>query len=386
MNLKKLIKARKFPEPIFVSQPCLPNLKDYNKYLEKIWKSKWLTNNGAFNNRFEVKLNKYLGSRYCSLTCNGTVGMLIAFRVLNITEGEVITTPFTFAATPHVLTWNNLTPVFCDIEKDTFNIDPELIEKLITPKTKAILPVHVFGNPCNVEKIEKIAKKYSLKVIYDAAHAFGVKYKNKPIVQWGDISVLSFHATKHFNTLEGGALITKSRAFKKTADLLKNFGIADEETVSCPGINGKMNELQAAYGILELDMVKDEVTKRKKISDIYKKNLKNFPGITLLKEKPGVKYNYTSFPILINKRDFGMCRSELYSTLKKFNIHPRKYFYPLCSDYPCYSHLHSSKKDKLPASHSIAENILCLPLYGSLKKNIVIAICNLIGELRNYRQ
>ncbi len=385
MNIKNLVKNYKLPHPVYVTQPTLPDLGEFKIYLEEVWESKWLTNSGKFHQVLENKLNSYLGSENCSLFCNGTMALLLALKALDLTEGEVITTPFTFPATLHVLSWNNLTPVFCDINEKTFNIDADQIEKHITEKTKAILPVHVFGYPCDVEKISELAEKHQLKVVYDAAHAFGVKLNNRPVTDWGDLSMLSFHATKHFNTLEGGALITKSPELKKKIDLLKNFGIADEENVVFPGINGKMNELQAAYGILQLEMVDNEVEKRKTITELYRENLKDVPGIGLSIDNPMVEHNYSSFPILVNEKEFGENRSTLYEELKKFNVFSRKYFYPLCSDYPCYSHLPSARKENLSIAKKVSESVLCLPLYGNLALEILDQISFIIKKIYNNR-
>ncbi|MBF0275933.1 MAG: DegT/DnrJ/EryC1/StrS family aminotransferase, partial [Nitrospinae bacterium] len=344
MKNKAFINKYRFPEPLYITQPTLPDIEEYKKSLETIWGSKWLTNNGSFHQSFEKKLCDYLEVTSLNLLCNGTTALLLSLKSLDLPEGEIITTPFTFPATPHAITWNNLTPVFCDIKPGTFALDPSKIEELITPKTKGILPVHLFGYPCDVEEIEKIAQKHKIKVIYDAAHAFGVRYKNKPLVSWGDGSVLSFHATKSFQTIEGGAIIPNSPELKKKIDLLKNFGIVDETTVEMVGINGKMNEFQAAFGLLQLKTHRDEINARKTLTNLYRKNLKGISGIVFPEDMEEVDHNYSSFPIIVHASEYGMSRNNLYETLKEFNVFTRKYFSPLCSTYPHYSHLVKNTK------------------------------------------
>jgi dTDP-4-amino-4,6-dideoxygalactose transaminase len=313
-----------------------------------------------------------------NLFVNATIALLVALKSLEISEGEVITTSFTFPATVHVLWWNRLTPVFCDIEEKTFNIDPKKIESLITPQTKAILPVHVYGNPCDVAAIQNIADKYGLKVIYDAAHAFGVKLRGKSVLNYGDISALSFHATKLFNTIEGGALVCQNEKLKEKIRFLKNFGIADEETVIGPGINGKMNEFQAAFGLLGLEQVEQEIQQRKNLTGLYRQGLKEIPGIRCQEDLPGVTHNYSYFPILVDPALYGCDRNELYQVLKKCNIYSRKYFFPLCSSFPCYNSLPSAKPELLPVSSQVASQVLCLPLYGTLEYTIVNTVCNIL--------
>jgi len=349
-----------------VTQPFLPPLEEFLPYLEKIWKSKWLTNNGEFHRQLEWALCKYLGVKYISLFANGTLALMIALQELRVT-GEVITTPFSFVATTHCLWWNNIKPVFVDIDPDTCNIDANKIEAAITPNTTAILPVHVYGNPCNVEKIREIADKYGLKVIYDAAHCFGVKLDNRSILQHGDLSILSFHATKVFNTFEGGAIVCPDEKTKKRIDYLKNFGFADETTVVGPGINAKMNEIQAAFGLLQLKYIDENIEKRRRIVDRYRKELGGTKGLRCLEYLDNVRYNYGYFPVLIDKEVYGLNRDQLYDTLKEHGIWGRKYFYPLISSFSTYSSLPSSSPENLKNAHEVANKVLCLPIYQDLK-------------------
>jgi len=321
-----------FDKPIYITRPLLAPLRQIRKKIKEIWESKWLTNMGIQHQKLESRLLNYLDVQNLTLFCNGTLALQIACKALEL-KGEVITTPFTFPATVNSLFLNNLTPIFCDIKIDDFNINPDEIEELITPNTSAIMPVHVFGNPCEIEKIEKIAKNNNLNVIYDAAHCFGVEYKGKGIGNFGDISMFSFHATKVFHTLEGGALTFNNSEFKEIFNLLRNFGIKNEEEIILPGTNAKMNELQAAIGLLNLCLVEDEIEKRKKLTSIYREKLKTVEGIKNLEEKKEVKHNYQYFPILIDESKFKFNRDHVYEYLKKFNIFSRKYFYPLCNDY-----------------------------------------------------
>lgn len=352
-------------KPIYVTQPVLPPLEEFIPYLEKIWESKVLTNNGPFHQQFEQELAEYLGVKYISLFSNGTLALVTALQALRIT-GEVITTPFSFVATTHSLWWNNIKPVFADIEPTWLNLDPAKIEAAITPQTTAIMPVHVYGNPCDVDAIQKIADTYGLKVIYDAAHAFGVKLNGNSILNYGDLSIMSFHATKVFNTIEGGAIICHDEKTKQRIDFLKNFGFADEVTVVAPGINAKMNELQSAYGLLQLKYVDGWIEKRKNIAKIYCEQLNGISGISFLEDIPGVNHAYSYFPILVDKEKFDITRDELYEELKKNNIFGRRYFYPLISQFPTYRGLPSSKTDNLPIATKIAEQVICLPIYPDL--------------------
>lgn len=365
-------------EPVYVTRPNMPSLEKYNIYLENIWNSAWLTNNGPYHREFEAKLATFLGVEHLNLFVNGTIALLVALQALRINSGEVITTPFTFPASTHVLHWNRIQPVFCDIDPKTYNIDPNQIEKHITPDTKAILGVHVYGNPCDVEAIQKIADRHGLYVIYDAAHAFGVKIGDRSILEYGDISALSFHATKLFTSIEGGALISKTKAQAERIYFLKNFGIADEETVIGPGINGKMNEFQAAFGLLELDLVEQEIRDRRELTLLYRKRLADVPGVICMEDIPDVTHNYSYFPILVDPVKYGVSRDDLYSICRDCNIFTRKYFYPLCSHYSCYSAFPSSHKENLETAGRVSSRVLCLPLYGEIRSEIVATICDLV--------
>jgi len=327
----------------------------------------------------EKELTEFLGCDYLSVFSNGTVALQLACRLLRLT-GEVITTPFTFSATVHSLKWSNIEPVFCDIDKSTYNINPELIEPLITEHTTAIMPVHVFGNPCDVDRIQQIADKYGLKVLYDAAHAFGVKINDKPISSFGDISMFSFHATKIFHTLEGGALTFKDPYLKERADSLRNFGIREFDSVVEPGTNGKLNEVQASVGILLLKEVEKEIERRKEITNLYRSLLENVPGIALGKDMEGVSHNYPYMSIRVDKDEFGLGRDELYEKLKEYNVIARRYFYPICSNFQCYSDLPSASKSRLPVANEVADTILSLPLNGRMTESDVVKICNIIKD------
>ena len=353
-------------KPIYVTQPSLPPLEEYTDYLKKIWESKRLTNNGPFHQQFEKELTDYLGVKYLSLFANGTLALVTALQALRI-AGEVITTPFSFVATTHSLWWNNIKPVFVDIEPDYFTLDPEKIEAAITPQTTAILPVHVYGNPCKIGEIQKIADTYGLKVIYDAAHVFGVRIKGNSILNFGDLSVLSFHATKVFNTFEGGAIICHDENTKKRIDHLKNFGFAGETTVIAPGINAKMNELQAAFGLIQLKHIDEYISRRKEIAELYRKELSGVKGIRVLYDIEGVDHSYTYFPVLVDENLYGKSRDDLYERLKQNNIYGRRYFYPLISQFPTYRGLPSSQPENLPIASNIADHVICLPIYPDLK-------------------
>ena len=365
-------------QPIYVTQPDLPDLNEFHESLKEIWDSKWLTNNGKFHQELEQKLAEYLGVKHLSLFTNGTMALISALQVLGIT-GEVITTPYSFVATTHALWWNAIKPVFVDIEPDRLNIDYRKIEAAITPKTTAILPVHVYGNPCDVSEIEKIADTYGLKVIYDAAHAFGVQVDNNSILNYGDLSILSFHATKSFNTIEGGAIICHDEKTKKRIDFLKNFGFADEVTVVAPGINAKMNELQAAYGILQLKTHKKNIEKRKKITDYYRNKLQNINGISFQEDINTVEHNYAYFPIFIDD-EFPVSRDELYFKLQENNIYGRRYFYPLITKFPVYRGLDSSDPANLPIAERVANQVICLPIYPELDFDSIDKIIGIIQD------
>ena len=362
---------------LFVTKPVLPPLGELKHLLERIWENGIITNNGPFHIEFEEALSKHLGIDHISVFSNGTLALLSALQALNI-KGEVITTPFSFVATTHAIWWNKIKPVFADIEPDYFTLDPTKIEAAITAKTSAIMPVHVYGNPCRLAEIEEIAQKHGLKVIYDAAHAFDVEIHGKSINNYGDLSVLSFHATKVFNTIEGGAIVSHDTAMKKHIDHLKNFGFEDEVTVVGPGINAKMNELQAAYGLLQLNMIEESIRKRKAITLAYRKALATVPGIRFLKDMEGVKHNYAYFPILVDERTYGISRDGLYDRLKENNIHGRRYFYPLISQFPPYRSLPSSKKSNLQNANDIANKVICLPIYPTLEIQDLNRICHII--------
>ncbi len=367
---------------ISVTRPNLPPLEELYPYLQKIWETRALTNNGEFHKLFEKELANYLGVKFVSLCANGTMALILALQTLRIT-GEVITTPYSFAATTHAIHWNGIKPVFVDIEPDYCNIDSEKIEAAITPQTTAILPVHIYGNPANVERIQEIADNYGLKVIYDAAHAFGVKINDNSVLNFGDLSVLSFHATKVFTTFEGGAIICNDEKTKKRIDFLKNFGFANEVTVVAPGINGKMNEFQAALGLLQLKYIESAIGKRKNAAETYKKNLKNIKGINFLNSAEEVKYNYAYFPIFIDEKSYGRPRDFVYEELKKNNINGRRYFYPLISQFPTYRGLPSASAENLTVAERVTKEVICLPIYPELEINKVDKICTIIDQIRS---
>lgn len=369
-------------KPIYVTQPDLPPLEEFTEYLQKIWDSKILTNNGPFHQQLEAELCKYLGVKYISLFSNGTLALITALQAMKIT-GEVITTPFSFVATTHSLWWNGIKPVFCDIEPGTFNLNPGKIEAAITPHTTAILPVHVYGNPCRVDQLQKIADTYGLKIIYDACHTFGERVNQNSILNYGDLSILSFHATKVFTTFEGGAIVCHDEKMKKRIDYLKNFGFADEVTVVAPGINAKMNEVQAAFGLLQLKHIDKAIQKRKGIALLYREKLKGLKGITLMHEESEVNYNYSYFPILIDSKEYNLSRDEVYSLFKKHNIYSRRYFYPLISSFPTYKGLPSAEPGNLPIAEKISNQILCLPIYPDLSEENVLLISGLLRKKFN---
>lgn len=363
---------------INVTQPCLPPLEEFLPYLQEIWENKWLTNNGPLHQQLENELAEYLGVKYISVFSNGTLALISALQALNIT-GEVITTPFSFVATTHSLWWNKITPVFVDIEPEYLNLDPQKIEAAITPATTAIMPVHVYGNPCNVDQIQQIADKHGLKVIYDAAHAFGVKIQSESVLNFGDLSVLSFHATKVFSTIEGGAIICHTPEMKHHIDNLKNFGFRGETVVEEPGINAKLNEIQAAYGLLQLKYIDGFIQKRKQITALYQQLLKDVKGLRYLPDMEGVQHCYSYFPVLIDESEFGMTRDELYEKLKKESIFGRRYFYPLISTFEPYRHMKSSASENLPVSTLVSNQVLCLPIYVELTDYDIRRICSKIN-------
>ena len=362
---------------IYVTQPYLPPLAEFLPYLEKIWESKNLTNCGPFHQELECELARYLGVEYLSLFTNGTIALITALQALRIT-GEVITTPFSFVATSHSLVWNGIKPVFVDIDPNTLNIDPKRIEAAITPQTTAILAVHCYGHPCDVDAIQKIADTYNLRVIYDAAHAFGVKCHCGSVLKHGNLSVLSLHATKVFNTFEGGAIICPDLKTKTRIDQLKNFGFVDETTVVAPGINGKMSEFNAALGLLQLRHVDQAIKKRKEIDGAYRIGLAGIKGVQCLGDAGEEVANYAYFPILIHS-EFPLSRDELYEKMKANGVHPRRYFYPLISNFPMYRGLSSSHHNNLPVANQAASQVLCLPIYPDLSLTLVDKICRFIA-------
>ncbi|NCC99039.1 MAG: DegT/DnrJ/EryC1/StrS family aminotransferase [Bacteroidia bacterium] len=366
---------------ITVTSPLLPPLEEFIPYLQKIWDSKWITNMGQFHQQLEEALCDYLGVKYISIFTNGTLPLITALQALGI-KGEVITTPYSFVATTHSLWWNGIKPVFVDIDPITCNIDPNKIEAAITPQTTAIMPVHVYGTPCDMDAIQAIADKHGLKIIYDAAHAFGVKQNGKSVLTAGDMSTLSFHATKVYNTIEGGALVCNDAETKKRIDYLKNFGFEDETTVVGPGINGKIDEVRSAYGLLNLKQVDNAIEIRKKIVQQYRNALKNIPGISFMNDIEGVRHNYAYFPIFVDAEKYGMTRDELYFKMKAKNILGRRYFYPLISTFSTYKDLESSRPENLPVSVRMADSVICLPIHTELTEGDVKRVIEAI-ELLN---
>ena len=364
---------------ITVTSPLLPNLDEFHELLKDIWDRKWITNNGHYHQMLEQALAEYLKVPYISLFTNGTLPLLTALQALRI-SGEVITTPYSFVATTHALWWNGIKPVFVDIEWETGCMDPNKIEAAITPKTTAIMPVHVYGKPCNVKAIQEIADKYGLKVIYDAAHAFGVEQDGVSLMNYGDMSTLSFHATKVYNTIEGGAMVMHDEKTKQRIDYLKNFGFAGETEVVGPGINSKMDEMRAAYGLLNLKQVDDAIEARHQVAIRYREALKDVDGIEYWNDLPGVKHNYSYFPIFVHQKTYGMTRDELYFKLKEQGIFARRYFYPLISDFSTYRGLPSATKENLPVANEMAREVICLPMHHALSEDEVDRIIKLIAR------
>ena len=363
---------------IYVTQPYLPPLEEFTPYLEKIWANKILTNGGPFHQQLEQALCDYLGVKHLALFTNGTIALVTALQALRIT-GEVITTPYSFVATAHSLLWNGIKPVFVDVDPNTLNLDPAKIEAAITPQTTAIMPVHCYGHPCDVEAIQKIANNYNLRVIYDAAHAFGVQCHGGSVLNYGDLSVLSFHATKVFNTFEGGAIICPDAKTKQRIDQLKNFGFVDEVTVVAPGINGKMSEINAAFGMLQLKHIDAALARRKEIDATYRELLKDVKGIRCLQDAGEEVANYSYFPILV-EADYSLSRDALYKKLKDHGIFARRYFYPLITDFPMYRGLPSAHRDNLPVAAAAAQKVLCLPIYPALTQVDQQRVIDLIAE------
>lgn len=360
---------------ITVTSPLLPDLDEFNELLKDIWNRKWITNNGHYHQELEKALCEYLKVPYISLFTNGTLPLITALQALRIT-GEVITTPYSFVATTHSLWWNGIKPVFVDIDPATGNIDPDKIEAAITPKTTAIMPVHVYGKPCDVKRIQEIADKYGLKVIYDAAHAFGVEVNGESILTAGDMSTLSFHATKVYNTIEGGALVMHDEQTKKRIDYLKNFGFAGETEVVAPGINSKMDEMRSAYGLLNLRQVDKAIEARHQVAVKYREALRDVPGITFFDDMPGVKHNYSYFPIFVNTDQYGMTRDELYFKMKEHGVLGRRYFYPLISTFSTYRGLESATRENLPNAYKMADEVICLPMHHALSEEDIERIIN----------
>lgn len=362
---------------ITVTSPLLPNLDEFDEMLKEIWASKWITNNGRFHKQLEKALAEYLKVPYISLFTNGTLPLLTALQALRIT-GEVITTPYSFVATTHSIWWNGCRPVFVDIEEETCGIDPDKIEAAITPKTTAIMPVHCYGKPVKMKKIQEIADKYGLKVIYDAAHAFGVEVDGESVLNAGDMSTLSFHATKVYNTLEGGALVMHDEQTKQRIDYLKNFGFADEITVVAPGINSKVDEVRAAYGLLNLKQVDQAIANRQKVAIRYREALRNIPGLRFFEDMPGVHHNYSYFPIFINAKEYGMTRDQLYFKMREANVLGRRYFYPLISTFSTYRGLPSASPQNLPVATRLANEVICLPMHHELSEEDINRVLELV--------
>jgi dTDP-4-amino-4,6-dideoxygalactose transaminase len=364
-------------KPIYVTQPFLPPLDEFIPYLQNIWDSKILSNGGPYHAKLEHNLQEYLNIEHVSLCSNGTFALILALKALSI-QGEVITTPFSFVATSHSLLWNHLKPIFVDIEPNNFNIDAAKIESAITPQTSAILAVHCYGHPANTAQIKQIADKHGLKIIYDAAHAFGVKTQEGSIFKHGDLSITSFHATKAFNTFEGGAVFTKSPHTKLYIDKLKNFGFENETTVSTCGLNAKMNEITAAFGLLQLKYISDAIDSRREIDSLYREQLKGVRGLRLPKIDENTTHNYSYFPVIIEP-EYHSTRDELYYKLKKYNVHARRYFYPLISTLDMYKNLPSASLENLPVATAIADSVLCLPIYPTLDRSQVEMICSILA-------
>lgn len=366
---------------ITVTSPLLPDLDQFNVLLKQIWEKRWITNNGSLHQQLEKELTDYLKVPYISLFTNGTLPLLTALQALKIT-GEVITTPYSFVATTHSIWWNGAKPVFVDVDPATGNIDPNCIERAITPNTTAIMPVHVYGNPCDVRAIEQIARKHNLKVIYDAAHAFGVEVDGESILNHGDMSTLSFHATKVYNTVEGGAMVMRDAETKKQIDFLKNFGFAGETEVVGPGINSKMDEVRAAYGLINLKNVDKAIQERHRVAVRYREILKDVEGITFFDDMPGVRHNYGYFPVFVDKKKYGMDRDSLYELMKSHNVYGRRYFYPLISEFAIYRDLPSASAKLLPNAHRMANEVICLPIHDSLLEEDVERVLDIIVNRR----
>ena len=373
-------KTHSTQSPITVTSPLLPDLGEFTELLQDIWQRKWLTNNGHYHKQLETALAEYLGVPYISLFTNGTLPLITALQALNLTQGEVITTPYSFVATTHALIWNGLTPVFADVDPVWGNLDPAAVEAAITDRTVAIMPVHVYGNPCDTEALQRIADKHGLKIIYDAAHAFGVKQNGRSILEAGDMSTLSFHATKVYNTVEGGALICQTAEMKQHIDQLRNFGFTGETEVEAAGINSKMDEIRAAYGLLNLQQVDAAIATRERVAKTYRNALAGIPGIRCLQDIPGVQHNYAYFPIYVDAATYGRTRDELYFHLKEHGILARRYFYPVIPDFAAYANSLSARAAHIPKARTLAESVICLPMHGSLSHGEVENIINYLQK------
>jgi dTDP-4-amino-4,6-dideoxygalactose transaminase len=370
-----------FRDPIYVTRPLLPPLEAVAARLQEVWGSRWLTNNGVQHGRLEAALREYLGAAHLALFSSGTTALMTAVKALDL-SGEVITTPFTFPATPHVLAWSGITPVFADIDPVRLTLDPERVKEAITPRTTGVLGVHVYGLPCDVEGLQQVVDRHDLNLVYDGAHAFGTTVRGAGIATFGDMTMFSFHATKLFHTGEGGALACRDSETRARVDLLKNFGIEGPETVSCVGINGKMNEVQAAIGLAVLDSVEGEIAARRTLLDLYRRLLGSVVGITMVPDLPGVETSHQYCAIRIDEHLFGCSRDVVHRELEKYNVISRKYFFPLCSDYPCYRSLPSADPARLPVARQAAQQVLCLPLYGALEPPTVERICEIVATLQ----
>lgn len=380
----EVVEKLRFPEPILVTRPSLPPLEDYARRLEEIWRSQWLTNFGAQHQELEGRLVEHLGIESLELVSSGTAALLLALKALGLEKGEVLTTPFTFPATVHSLVWCGLEPVFCDVEEETLTLDPERASGLINDRTVAILGVHVYGTPCDTARLGDLARAHGLAVLYDAAHAFGVRRRGRSILLESDASILSFHATKLFSTAEGGAAFLRDEEVRERFRLLRNFGIVDEETVVAPGINAKLSEVHAALGLLQLDRVSDEIAGRRALAEVYQRELAGLPGLRILRGRTEVDSNHAYFPILVDEDRFGLDRDALYYALHEFNVFPRRYFHPLCSDYPCYASLPSAARERLPVASRAASRVLCLPIYGSLPTPAAHTISRILWHLHEH--
>lgn len=368
------------PAQITVTSPLLPDLEEFHTLLQDIWQRKWLTNNGHYHRELEKALADYLGVPYISVFTNGTLPLLTALQALNLRRGEVITTPFSFVATTHSLWWNGLTPVFADVDPVTGNLDPAAVEAAVTENTVAIMPVHVYGTPCDTAALQAIANRHGLKVIYDAAHAFGVQVGGKSLLTAGDISTLSFHATKVYNTVEGGALVCQSAEMKEHIDHLRNFGFTGEVEVVAHGINSKMDEIRSAYGLLTLRKVDEAIAARQQVAQTYRATLENVPGIRCLQDIPGVRHNYSYFPIFIDAAKYGRTRDELYALLKEHGILARRYFYPVIPAFAAYRDTAPAKAAHIPVARALADSVLCLPMHHALSQEDTQRILSIVAQ------